>query len=609
MFDTLVGPDTVCAFTEVVFERESLLLPADQFTWSAVPANGATLLAQGTPQGRFVFDQPGTYRIQVIGRNTPANCQATAIHTVHVVAPSLDFTTPDTRQDCAPKTFDFRALAPTAVRFTWNFGDGTPAITTTDSLISHRYRRNGRYDVTLSVVDARGCTNTLTKPAYVHVAGPQPRLELSRQSGCDSATLTFTNLSLDADSLWFELGDGTPLNTNAFRASSQLMHTYRFPPNTTANDSVFVFYPLLFLRDAAGCDVLFSDSLDLRVELRRTPQLSIVVAPQQACSPLLLQPLAQTRYADRVLWYLDNDPVPVASGWAPTIPLEALGGNRDVVLRAEAWHVDCRAEVSDTIRVWALPELAYTASTDSICPDDPLTLSYSGPAFNLPLQSVRWTLPDGSQQTGETVQYTVGRGDADSLRLAVTDANGCFSEGSLPVTWALYDWQPIVRLSAPPDTAALLFAPARVQGELTAPDVLDVQWWLDGNPAASGRLFDLTLPDTGIYTLTAVLITANGCPDTVRVGTYRVLPLKFFAPNVFTPNGDGVNDRFAVEYEGDGSFALWIYDRQGQLMFRSESVQQTWDGTRGGKPAITGTYFYVVQAGGNSYTGSFSLIR
>ena len=52
----------------------------------------------------------------------------------------------------------------------------------------------------------------------------------------------------------------------------------------------------------------------------------------------------------------------------------------------------------------------------------------------------------------------------------------------------------------------------------------------------------------------------------------------FFIPNAFTPNGDGVNDYFYGSGVGIGSYDLWVFDRWGNMIFRSNDLNDQWDG-------------------------------
>ena len=67
-------------------------------------------------------------------------------------------------------------------------------------------------------------------------------------------------------------------------------------------------------------------------------------------------------------------------------------------------------------------------------------------------------------------------------------------------------------------------------------------------------------------------------------------------PNVFTPNGDGHNDEFRVVYRSIKEFHLWVYNRWGKLVYKSDDPAKGWDGNIGGRPAAEGAYYYVIRA-------------
>jgi gliding motility-associated-like protein len=80
-------------------------------------------------------------------------------------------------------------------------------------------------------------------------------------------------------------------------------------------------------------------------------------------------------------------------------------------------------------------------------------------------------------------------------------------------------------------------------------------------------------------------------------------------PNMFTPNGDGINDLFDFDNETIKVSVLTIYNRWGVPVFQSGS-QYSWDGnTVNGSPCHSGTYYYVIQAETDKYKGFLELIR
>lgn len=69
-------------------------------------------------------------------------------------------------------------------------------------------------------------------------------------------------------------------------------------------------------------------------------------------------------------------------------------------------------------------------------------------------------------------------------------------------------------------------------------------------------------------------------------------------PNVFTPNGDGYNDRFYIGGQSNycyDSLTVQIFDRWGRLVYESDDPEFWWDGnTRAGQEASEGTYYVIL---------------
>lgn len=68
-----------------------------------------------------------------------------------------------------------------------------------------------------------------------------------------------------------------------------------------------------------------------------------------------------------------------------------------------------------------------------------------------------------------------------------------------------------------------------------------------------------------------------------------------FVPNVFTPNGDGVNDRFRAIGVDNGAFSIDIFNRWGEAIWSTEDPADSWDGGYGGLPVPDGTYVYLLR--------------
>ncbi len=120
----------------------------------------------------------------------------------------------------------------------------------------------------------------------------------------------------------------------------------------------------------------------------------------------------------------------------------------------------------------------------------------------------------------------------------------------------------------------------------------------------------------------------NVCTSTFYTSDYIVADSSFIqAPNVFTPNGDGINDKYAIKFFSMKSVKVSIFNRWGKLIHEWESnnvqgfyntaenvPESVWDGKIGGKYASPGVYYYVVDGIGRDdkrrkQAGFFHLFR
>lgn len=84
----------------------------------------------------------------------------------------------------------------------------------------------------------------------------------------------------------------------------------------------------------------------------------------------------------------------------------------------------------------------------------------------------------------------------------------------------------------------------------------------------------------------------------------------FYLPNIFTPNGDGVNDVFYAT--GVYDFSLCIFNRWGSAVFESKNPGLWWNGTsKDGKPLPDGVYYFVLKDSDRmeTFKGTVTLIR
>ena len=119
--------------------------------------------------------------------------------------------------------------------------------------------------------------------------------------------------------------------------------------------------------------------------------------------------------------------------------------------------------------------------------------------------------------------------------------------------------------------------------------------WTPANTLTGANTLDPTAKPsaTTVYTLTVK--DNNNCTSTATA-TITVIPYCINVRNAFSPNGDGLNDKWLVTNGSPctSDIKVAVYNRYGQEVYRSDNYRDDWDGTYKGKPVADGTYYYTV---------------
>lgn len=238
-----VTPDCVNRF-RFIFTDQSIVNPLlSPLTWSWDFGDGSPLSNLQSPV--HIFPALGVYNVTLTVSN--GTCTHSVTQTVNSVDENPDFIA-DRTSACKIAPINFQATGintANIVSYTWNFGDGSPAVTVTTPTVQHTYTTAGTYTVQLTTTDINGCQDMASKTNYIRINGPTSNFNATNTGGCTGFTTTFNDLSvtdgINAIVNWrWDFGDGTIQNF----AAPPFLHTY----NITGTYSV-----KLIITDAAGC--------------------------------------------------------------------------------------------------------------------------------------------------------------------------------------------------------------------------------------------------------------------------------------------------------------------------------------------------------------------
>lgn len=112
--------------------------------------------------------------------------------------------------------------------------------------------------------------------------------------------------------------------------------------------------------------------------------------------------------------------------------------------------------------------------------------------------------------------------------------------------------------------------------------------------------------ENSIYRVTAVHKLDNTVISVSNEVTVKP-SVKYYIPNAFTPNGDGLNETFGIIGTGITDYTLQVFNRWGNLIFESNDVSVQWDGTYKNEPVPMDTYVYKIN--GKGYTSNGEKIQ
>ncbi|SDE17198.1 T9SS type B sorting domain-containing protein [Riemerella columbipharyngis] len=206
-----------------------------------------------------------------------------------------------------------------------------------------------------------------------------------------------------------------------------------------------------------------------------------------------------------------------------------------------------------------------------LCYGEPLSMSLSNESD---YRSVKWFLPNSSVVSLPRLELRYNEVSFGTYRVEATDGKGCISTKSFAVS---DEHQPkIIKIIR--DNTKI---------EVIAQDGDKPYTYIFNGKEQSSNI--LINPTDNEYTIQ--VSSATGCFGAPK----KVYFLKFY--NTITPNDDGKNDTWQVEYlDKMKEVSLTIMDRYGIVVFNSSDTNNLiWNGKLNGRPLPTGTYWYAAK--------------
>jgi gliding motility-associated-like protein len=449
---------------------------------------------------------------------------------------------------------------------------------------------------------AGGCIDELTKT--IHVYEPPVAAFAISAPVCETKDVLFTDNTLPTEgtlSSWtWNFGDGSPLVIKNNKAA----FAHQFP--------VYGPYSVtLSVTTSNGCK-----SIPKVIPLTVNPQPKVnFIIPASVCLPNAnvtfdnRSTIADgTETAFKYNWDF-GDPtsgaVNISSGKNPSHTYNTVGPF-DIKLQVESGAGCLHDTIIKLNTIHPQPLAAFTTDKIDVCIGGSFNFTDKTDPLDGTTTQWNWTLDDGNVKNTPTFTYTYGAEGSYKVGLFTFNSHGCRSTTANTTVFV----NPYPGANAGPDKFVL--EGGQVMLTPAVPVGINVTYlW---SPAATLNNAAISNPlaspkDDITYTL--IVTSDKGCaarPDQVFV---KVLKLPAI-PNIFSPNGDGIHDRWGIEHLNTYPGAtIDVYNRYGQLVFHSVGYNTQWDGKANGKDVPVGTYYYVIDPknGRKKIAGYVDVIR
>lgn len=614
------------------------------YLWDFGDGNTSSL---ANPSHTYTY--PGTYPVRLILQGNGA-CQDSLVRNVVIKGPTGTFTY-NSKPVCLPGSAQFTANAQNAAQYIWDFSDGN-IITSIAPTAVHTYD-TGIFVPKLILEDALGCKVPISGIDTIKVFKVIAGASVHDFILCDSGYINYKDSSYSNDKIikyQWAFGDGgtsvQPSGTHYYSGIGSYVVKYIATSLNGCNDTLFVSPAISvvenlrvnILGDSAACSPA---NFSFKGNLVKPDTSSITWSwnygngttgtgqnppPANYTSPgnytIRLVAINGNGCKDTSYKKIFVNPAPpvdagpeatvcknasytlTPSGavtyiWDPNPFLSCTNCNNPVATADTTTvftvtgmdAIGCAAR--DSVLVKINPPITITASKDdTLCVGSSVKFHVAGANIYKWFPPTYLDDPNSDQPVFSAVTDTT-----ITYRVTGTDDKNCYSD-TATISVKVY---PVPKMEILQKNITLDAGSSVVLSSINSPDITSWKWeppqWLNSpnvpNPVAN--------PAESI-TYVCAAVNGGGCLSRTEVNITVVCgSTNIYIPNTFSPNNDGVNDKFYVR--GKGLFAIKsfrIFNRWGQLVF--QNLQATpndesggWDGTFKNQKLSPDVYVYMVE--------------
>ncbi|MGV3599035.1 MAG: PKD domain-containing protein, partial [Bacteroidota bacterium] len=571
------GPDTVC-HNKITTYVVTPAVVGNTYQWAVT--NGTILTGQGTATISVRWGTAGSPASVSLRQTNQFGCDSSKVLNIHIDPTPRPIIQGNT--NICSENFEYYSIIPqNGHTYAWAVTGGTLMSPPDSTGARVNWGAPGAGTVRVVQTNQYGCDSSFTLPVIIR-QGPIRAIN-GPDTACVENAYNYLVTNAQAGDIysWSVIGGSIQGAANIAQVNV-LWNTVGWGRVT------------LNITNAFGCDSVFT--MDVNVfDLPRTDIQGNATACSNTKNNLFKDYKYNSIQSGRFIyaWSLSGGGIITTSPNADSILVDWLTvGTHTVSLTITDRISGCLSTNMFSVLVDSLHVPSINTSGVSGCSPFNVTFTETQNNNNLAYQ---WQIDGLGYSTALQPEYTYHLPGTYNARVIVTNAVGCVDTAYTQV---------IVRPSPNADFIAskngiYTYEQDTAYFTNTSTGAVSYVWSFD----------DTTVIDTnlntkrryswpGEYLVRLRVENEYGCPDSVEKKVQVIVKPILYVPNAITPNGDNNNDYFEVSTYFVTEMKVIIFNRWGEIIFRSDDVYFKWDGTYEGYPVQQDVYAYYIVARG-----------
>ena len=558
---------------EIAFENNSFGGTTYQWNFGdpATTADNSTLF-----EPTYTYTDTGHYVAQLVV-NPGLNCTDTAYVDIYLYNElNISFTATDSI--CfIDNAIDFTTItdAPTSATFDWQFTNGTPVSSTQKNPQDVNFTQEGWHEVTVTTNFAV-CEATHTDSIFI-IPEPEANFDMPFNYECDGLTVDFINNTTNATFYEWDFGWNN-------QTSTDFQPSFTFPAGGT--------YEVQLI---AGSNAFCQDTISKTLTVHELMTASFTKSPDQCIVDNSFDFIGQVTGPSiaSFSWNFGPNANIQSSSDTSVFNVQFSNAGAQTVIFTGTFN-NCIVADTQIAYIYAQPQVEFSVVDGLQCA--PWTAQFIDLSTSETPLYYTWDFGDGSATSAESnPSHVYTNPGFFVVTLTIRTDEGCIDTLTISHEDLIHILPtPVAQFSVTPEETDICNSGITFTNESIG--ATKFYYWLD-EYATYFNEPDFVYPYVTSGTHYPYLIVANdeGCSDTAKMRVY-IEPFSVFIPNTFTPDKDLVNEVFTPQmYLHPVTWDFKIYNRWGEIIFKSDDPALGWDGTYLGLPVQTGTYLYTLK--------------